>query len=173
MANDEPDPRSPTPDPGRRFAAAFDMSVHANIGGAAAAPRANIAARLGGIILVVLGLLFVASSLLGFLPEDRRMTVTGLLLFGVLGLVLGCAGIVWLRRQKVDETGALETQQERAVLELIARNNGQVSLAEVARGLGLAPPQAEAVLGRLTAQRMVEPDLTTEGAVVYRAKELL
>jgi hypothetical protein len=146
------------------------MSVHANKGGAAAPPQMNIAARLGGIILVILGLLFLVTSLLGFLPEERRMTVMGLLLFAVLGLVLGGAGIMWLRRQSEQAVSDHAVLQEREVLELMKRNRGEVTIGEVTRQLSLPPADAEAVLGRLTAQRMVEPELDAEGGVVYRVK---
>lgn len=147
------------------------MSVHVNHQGAAAPPRMNIAARLGAIILIVIGGLFLVTSLLGFLPEDRRMTVMGLVLFAVLGLVLAWAGMHWMKSQKSREQSDVQVAQERAVLELMARGRGQVTLAEVTRQLSLPPADAEAVLGRLTAQRMVEPDLTSEGAVIYRVRE--
>lgn len=146
------------------------MSVFANRPGAAAPPRANIAARLGAIVLVVLGLLFLVTSLLGFLPEEPRMTVMGLLLFAILGLVLGGAGLTWLRRQSSDELAERNVHQERAVLELLKRKGGEISLGDITNQLSLPPADAEAVMGRLTAQRMVEPDLTAEGTVVYRVR---
>jgi hypothetical protein len=147
------------------------MSVHANHTGAAAPPRTNIAARLGAMLLVVLGVLFLITSLLGFIPEDRRMTVMGLILFAVLGLVLGGAGLTWLRRQSSSEESERNAWQERAVLELMARSGGEASLGEVSRQLSLPPADTEAIFGRLTAQRMVAPELTGDGSVVYRVRE--
>lgn len=147
------------------------MSVHVNTNGAAAPPRTNIALRLGAILLVIIGVLFLITSLLGFLPEDRRMTVMGLLLFAVLGLVLTGAGVMLLRRQTSQEASERFEWQERAVLELMRRQGGELSLGEAQRQLSLPPAEAEAVFGRLTAQRMVAPELTTDGAVVYRVRE--
>jgi hypothetical protein len=137
----------------------------------AAPGRANIAARLGAIILVVLGVLFVVTSLLGFLPEDRRMTVTGLLLFATLGVVLGVAGVTWLRRLSAQESSDRARTEEQAVLEMVTKSRGELTAAEVSRRLRLPPAAAEAILGRLTEQRMIEPDLDAEGAVVYRPKQ--
>lgn len=147
------------------------MSVHVNTPGAAAPARTNVALRLGAILLVIVGVLFLVTSLLGFLPEDPRMSVMGLLLFGILGLVLTGAGVTWLRRQSSREASDRFAWQERAVLELMRRQGGELSLGEAQRQLSLPPADAEAVFARLTAQRMVEPDLTSEGAVLYRVRE--
>ena len=139
--------------------------------GAAAPPRVNIAGRLGAILLIVIGGLFLVTSLLGFLPEDRRMSVMGLLLFLVLGLVLGGAGISLLRRLKSGEQSEHQALQEQAVLELMARGSGEVTISEVVRQLALPPADAEAALGRLTDQRMIEPDLSVDGSVVFRMRK--
>jgi hypothetical protein len=143
-----------------------------NTGSAQDRPKGNIAARLGAMILVIVGAIFLIVSILGFLPDEPRITLAGLLFLGILGLLLGGAGVLWLRslagREAVEQTQL----EEKAVMNLVASNGGAVTVAQLAQGMQLTATEAESLAERMMGARLLEPELRDDGTVVYRLRGL-
>jgi Co/Zn/Cd efflux system component len=131
-------------------------------------PAGSSTARLGAILLVVLGLLFLVGAILGMLPSEPIIAAGGLLFLGVLGLILGGAGIYWLRSLSQRDVADQGAREEEMVARLIARNGGTVTIPQLAEGLNIRTPDAEALAERLMNQRILQPELLDDGTLVYK-----
>ena len=128
--------------------------------------------RIGAIGLMVLGAPIAILSILGFMTEERRLSVGGLLFLGVLGVILVVSGIIWLRSISAGESVTQSRREEELILNLASRHGGSLTIAQVVTESGLTANQAEMILERLTSQRLLQPDLLDDGSIAYRVRGL-
>lgn len=107
------------------------------------------------------------------------LMVVGVVEFEMVALLLGGlsgAGGVLLHRSanraREERRAALISSLQLPVLRLAARQGGRLTVTEVAAELGWTLPRAEKVLRSLDDGVRVDSEVTDEGVIVYRFREL-
>lgn len=93
--------------------------------------------------------------------------------FGIPGIIMGLAGLAWLRSIARREQDGHLRYEEKAVLEIAAANGGFASIAMITLHTALSAADAEAALSRLCGRGVAQPEIMDDGAVTYRFGGLL
>ena len=121
-----------------------------------------------GVLLVCWGLVFVAGAVLGMLNPTSEVSHTSYLFaMTLLGIAPGIGGFFLCRKMKRQGRRRQEEVRERTMLFLAKKNEGRLTVAEVAMNMSISSTEAKELLDRCHLDGLANIDVSDSGSVVY------
>lgn len=131
---------------------------------------ANALRFLFGVVSAFIGLFFLVSGGMIMLKEEIRTGLTVALLFGVFPLAIGSWFLSWAFKEAKQNS---ERSLDKKVIALAITQGGKITPTEVALQSECSIEEARIELDSLYVKGLFDLQLSEEGVIVYRYKEML
>lgn len=122
-----------------------------------------------GIFLILFGLLFIVGAVGNIYdPDNERTTGQWLIWIAVMGVPSVLAGFLICRRMKRNSRERRYEARERQILQLAAKNQGRLTVADVAMHIDISTAEAKKILEEFHLNGLADISASEGGNVLYR-----
>lgn len=132
----------------------------------------KISERIGyllGIIFILFGVFFIIGAVGNILdPENDKSTAHWLFWIAAMGLPPVLGGFLLCRKMKRNSQERIYEARERQILQLAAKNEGRITVADVAMHMDISTRDARIILEKCHLNGLADISATEAGNVLYR-----
>lgn len=126
--------------------------------------------KIAAVVLLVIGVFFTGVFTIAILadPKDMMASIAAMFFLGNVPLI---AGVLLLRRSRIQKRRERIEHAERALLQLAWQNSGVLTTSTVAMETPLTVQEARELLELMVTRGVADIDVRDNGVVAYRFRE--
>jgi hypothetical protein len=129
----------------------------------------DVIPRVGAGCLLLFGVVMTGLAISALFQGEMQLFAFVFLIGG--GTVAG--GGYWLKNVMTSDRRLKEQYEEKAILAVASRHDGNVTLGQISLETDLDPAETEAAMDRLCARGIARADILDDGGITYRFSGLL